>query len=66
MKEQFAKLIDAFIALLKVKTIVTLLIVYAVLRLAFSGVITGVDIMQLAMIIIAFYFGQQSEKGKGA
>ena len=55
MKEKFAKLID-------VKSIVTLLLTAVV---AYQTVTGKFDVRDIYLMIIAFYFGTQSEKKKG-
>ena len=55
MKEKFAKLID-------VKSIVTLLLTAVV---AYQTVTGKFDVKDIYLMIIAFYFGTQSEKKKG-
>lgn len=54
MKEKFAKLID-------VKSIVTLLLTAVV---AYQTVTGKFDVKDIYLMIIAFYFGTQSEKKK--
>ena len=49
-------------ALLKVKTIVTLLLTIVFCALALTGVISGADFLTVFTVVIAFYFGTQSEK----
>lgn len=53
-------------ALLKVKTIVTLLLTIVFCALALTGVISSADFLTVFTVVIAFYFGTQSEKGKAA
>ena len=48
--------------LLKVKTIVTLLLTIVFCVLALTGVISGADFLTVFTVVIAFYFGTQSEK----
>lgn len=48
--------------LLKVKTIVTLLLTIVFCVLALTGVISGADFITVFTVVIAFYFGTQSEK----
>lgn len=55
MKEKFAKLID-------VKSIVTMTLTLVVAYLAIIG---KMEIRDIYLMIIAFYFGTQSEKKKG-
>ncbi|MBP3478078.1 MAG: hypothetical protein J6K03_01175 [Oscillospiraceae bacterium] len=49
-------------ALLKVKTIVTLMLTIVFCALALTGVISGADFLTVFTVVIAFYFGTQSEK----
>ena len=49
-------------ALLKVKTIVTLLLTIVFCTLALIGVISGADFLTVFTVVIAFYFGTQSQK----
>ena len=48
--------------LLKVKTIVTLLLTVVFCVLALTGTISGADFLTVFTVVIAFYFGTQSEK----
>lgn len=52
--------------LLKVKTIVTLLLTVVFCILALTGVISGSDFLTVFTVVIAFYFGTQSEKKAAA
>lgn len=49
-------------ALVKVKTIVTLVVLTVFAVLALRGDITPENVMQITTMIIAFYFGTQLEK----
>ena len=49
-------------ALVKVKTIVTLLLTIVFCVLALTGVISGEDFLSVFSMIIIFYFGTQSGK----
>lgn len=49
-------------ALIKVKTIVTLTVCFVFAYLAVTGEITSDNVMQIVLIVIAFYFGTQTEK----
>lgn len=51
-----------FAALVKVKTIVTLVVLAVFAVLALRGDITPENVMQITTMIIAFYFGTQLEK----
>ncbi len=52
-------------ALIKVKTIVTLIVIFVFAVLALRGDITPVDVEKIVMVVIAFYFGTQHEKKAG-
>ncbi len=49
-------------ALIKVKTIVTLVVISVFAVLALRGDITADNVMVIASTVIAFYFGTQHEK----
>lgn len=49
-------------ALIKVKTIVTLVVIAIFAYLAITGAITPDNVMIVVSTVIAFYFGTQSEK----
>lgn len=49
-------------ALVKVKTIITLLLTIVFCVLALTGVISGEDFLSVFSMIIVFYFGTQSGK----
>lgn len=51
-----------FANLLKVKTIVTLVVIAVFAVLALNGSITPGDVKDIVYIVIAFYFGTQHEK----
>lgn len=55
MKAKLAKLID-------VKSIVTLLLAVVFCVLAVTGVITGAEFLSIFTMVMAFYFGTQSQK----
>lgn len=50
--------------LLKVKTIVTILLTVVFCVLALLGTITGADFLTVFAVVIAFYFGTQTNKGE--
>ena len=52
-------------ALVKVKTIVTLVVIYVFAYLALTGAITADNVMIVVSTVIAFYFGTQYEKKGG-
>ena len=49
-------------ALVKVKTIVTLMVVTVFSVLALNGTITADNVMVIISMVISFYFGTQHEK----
>lgn len=49
-------------ALLKVKTLVTLVVIAVFAYLALTGAITADNVMIVVSTVIAFYFGTQYEK----
>ena len=49
-------------ALIKVKTIVTLIVILVFAVLALRGNITPDNVKDVVMVVIAFYFGTQHEK----
>ncbi len=55
MKEKLAKLVN-------VKSIVTIVLTAVFAYLAVSGAITGQDFLTVFTVVIAFYFGTQSQK----
>ena len=52
-------------ALIKVKTIISIICVAVFARLALTGAITPDNVMVVVSMVIAFYFGTQSEKKSG-
>lgn len=59
------KLIENVAELIKVKTIVTFVLVAVFAVLALRGLITADNVMMIVTTVIAFYFGTQHEKGSG-
>ena len=55
-------MLENLAALIKVKTIVTFVIVAVFAYLAVTGGITPDNVMIVVSTVIAFYFGTQSEK----
>ena len=51
-------------ALIKVKTIVTLVVIGVFAVMAFQGQITADNVMIIVTSVISFYFGTVSEKSK--
>lgn len=56
------EILKNFAALIKVKTIVTLVVIAVFAYLALTGAITADNVMIVVSTVIAFYFGTQSEK----
>lgn len=56
------EILKNFAALIKVKTIVTLVVIVVFAYLALTGAITADNVMIVVSTVIAFYFGTQSEK----
>lgn len=50
-------------ALIKVKTIVTFVVIVVYAVLALRGNITPENVQNLTMVVVAFYFGTQLDKG---
>ena len=58
------KIYDAFAALLKVKTLVTLAVMLVFTVLSMKGAITADNAMIVISMVVSFYFGTQHEKDK--
>ena len=56
------KFLDNLAALVKVKTIVTLVVIVVFAVLAFTGKISADNVMIIVSSVISFYFGTQHEK----
>ena len=56
------KIIDNIAALVKVKTIVTFAVVAVYCYLSIVGKIPTDNVQTVAMMVVAFYFGTQTEK----
>lgn len=56
------KLLENFANLIKVKTLVTLVVIAVFAYLAITGAITPDNVMIIVSTVIAFYFGTQAEK----
>ena len=56
------ELIRSLAALIKVKTIVTLVVIGVFAALALSGALQPEFVMSIVTMVVAFYFGTQSEK----
>ena len=59
--ESAAKLTDNIAALIKVKTIVTMAVVWVFVHLTSTGAITADNAMIIISMVISFYFGTQSK-----
>lgn len=57
---------DAFIKLLKIKSIVTVVLTGVFAYLSIMGKIDADKFMQIFTVVIAFYFGTQHEKENGS
>ena len=56
------KFIENLAGLIKVKTIVTLVVLVVFAALAVKGTITPDNVMVIVSTVVAFYFGTQVEK----
>lgn len=56
------EILKNFANLIKVKTIVTLVVIAVFAYLALTGAITPDNVMVIVSTVIAFYFGTQYEK----
>ena len=57
------KLLENLANLIKVKTIVTLVVLFVFSMLAMEGNISADNVMYIVTTVVAFYFGTQHEKG---
>lgn len=62
LMDALVKLAENTANLVKVKTIVTLAVIYVFANLAMSGQITSDNVMIIVTAVISFYFGTQIEK----
>ena len=60
------KLTENLAALLKVKTIVTLVVIAVFAVLALNGSISADNVMIIISMVVSFYFGTQHEKSTNA
>lgn len=60
------KLIENLAALLKVKTIVTLVVIAVFAVLSLTGSISADNVMIIISMVVSFYFGTQHEKSASA
>jgi uncharacterized protein (DUF486 family) len=56
------QIIENFAKLIKVKTIVTFIVLVIFSILALRGDISGENVQNVTLMVIAFYFGTQTEK----
>lgn len=56
------EILKNFAALIKVKTIVTLVVIAVFAYLAVAGTITADNVMIIVTAVVSFYFGTQHEK----
>ena len=56
---------DNIASLIKVKTLVTVAVIYVFCRLALSGRISSDNVMIIVTAVVSFYFGTQHEKREG-
>ena len=56
------KFLENLSNLLKVKTIVTLVVIWVFAVLALKGDITAEDTIRIVLMVVSFYFGTQHEK----
>jgi len=58
------RILENMAALIKVKTIVTLMVMVVFTVLALTGAITADNAMIIISMVVSFYFGTQHEKKK--
>jgi len=58
------RILENMAALIKVKTIVTLMVMVVFTVLALTGAITADNAMIIISMVVSFYFGTQAEKNK--
>lgn len=56
------EILKNFAALIKVKTIVTLVVIAVFAVLALNGAISADNVMIIISMVVSFYFGTQHEK----
>jgi hypothetical protein len=56
------EILKNFANLIKVKTLITLVVIAVFARLALTGAISADNVMIVVSTVIAFYFGTQHEK----
>lgn len=58
------QVVDGFMNLLKVKSLVTVILTVVFSILAIRQVISGEQFLTIFSVVIAFYFGTQTQKNK--
>lgn len=59
------QIVENLAALLKVKTIISLVCIFVFAKLSLCGIITPDNVMVIVATVIAFYFGTQAERKGG-
>ena len=62
MKKELAQFVKNLAALIKVKTIITIVVIMVFAILALNGTLGADVVMGIVTMVVAFYFGTQSEK----
>ena len=62
MKEPLTNLLNNVAALIKVKTILTFVLLAVFSYLAIAGTVQSQDVVTIFLMVISFYFGTQSKK----
>lgn len=62
MKNALTKIAENIANLIKVKTIVTLVVISVFAQMAKTGLVTPDNVMIIVTAVISFYFGTQIEK----
>jgi len=57
------KFLENIANMFKVKTVISLLLVVLFFILSINGIISGTEVKDVVLIVIAFYFGTQAQKG---
>ena len=62
IKDSAAKILDNLAALLKVKSLLTVVMTAVFAVLSLRGIIESKDVLTVFLMIVSFYFGTQSKK----
>lgn len=62
IKDSAAKILDNLAALLKVKSLLTVVMTVVFATLSLRGIIESKDVLTVFLMIVSFYFGTQSKK----